>query len=73
MTAPFKVALRLLPRAAELSFDQFAQTTVADLCWIVQHEIDLYNEGQDGCDIRTARDLAACRRFLARFGEGGTR
>lgn len=59
----FKQALKRLPRCAEGNFDFLSHKTIADLRFIVRHELDLWEEGQE-TDIRTAQDVAACRRFL---------
>lgn len=67
MTREFTKAFKAVPMCCN-GFDAMHQTTVADLVFMVQHEIDLYEEG-DETDIRNGRDLKACRRFVARFTE----
>lgn len=59
----FAAAMRRLPRCCAGGFDPGSHKTVADLRALVQHEIDLHDEG-DETEIATAADLRACARFL---------
>ena len=59
----FAMAVKRLPKCCVGSLDFLSHRTVADLRAIVQHELDLYEEGEE-TDIRHARDVRSCRRFL---------
>ena len=59
----FKAALKKLPKAVIGSFDPLAHKTVEDLVALVEHEINLHEEGEDN-DIRTNRDMIVCKNFL---------
>ncbi len=58
----FEQALRRLPRCVRGGLDLMGQhKTVDDLRFLVQHEIDLYEEGEIKL---TLRKLDSLRRFL---------
>ncbi len=59
----FKAAIKKLPKCIG-GLDLVGQhKTVADLRFLVQHEIDLFNEGQE-TDIQGRKDLLECGKFL---------
>lgn len=59
----FDVLFSYLPNCVVGSFDPLAHKTLSDLRFITQHELDLYEEGEDN-DIRDTVDLKNCRTFL---------
>ncbi len=61
----FQKAAKQVP-ACCLGFDQFQHKTISDLVFMVQHEVDLYEE-DDESDIRTKAQLTACKNFIARW------
>ena len=61
----FALAILCLPVEIVASFDPLTHKTIADLVYIVRHELDLYNEGEE-TDL-TRDSLADCRKFLKRF------
>lgn len=62
---PFAEARRGLPACVQ-GFDPLGHTTVSDLVFMVQHELDMLQEGEE-TDIRSAADTKVCQRFLARW------
>jgi hypothetical protein len=60
----FYAAFHRLPMCVVGNFDALTHKTVADLRYIVQHELDMFREGQE-TDILTKRDERLCRKFLA--------
>ncbi len=60
----FYAAFHRLPMCVVGNFDPLVHKTVADLRYIVRHELDMFEEGQE-TDIRTKRSEQACRKFLA--------
>ncbi len=63
---PFDVAMKALPACVASGLDR--PKTVSDLVYQALHELDMYEEGQDGAI--TARQAAAVRKFVQRFGQG---
>jgi hypothetical protein len=61
----FAQALRRLPGFAWNSYDPEYHKRPVDLAWIVLHEIDLYEEGQDGAEITSGRQVAQGRKYIA--------
>jgi hypothetical protein len=59
----FGQAVKALP--ACVSWDPLEHKTVSDLVWQALHELDMFNEDQDGAI--TAREAAAVRRFVQKF------
>lgn len=60
----FTVALREFGKLAGVDDDPARTKTIADLVFIAQFEIDLFNEG-DSC--LTAKQLAPIRRFVKKW------
>lgn len=50
-------------------FDQAHHTTADSLAWSMQFELDLYEEGQDDCELKTKRDVNRARKFVQDFGK----
>lgn len=65
----FEAALRDLPLAVFGSYDALYHKTVSDLVWIAQHELDLYEEGEE-TDIRSKAQVAQVRKFIAKWKHG---
>jgi hypothetical protein len=63
----FDQAFRALPACLQ-GFDPLRHKTVADLVAMAQFEVDLYNEGDDGCDIHTWKQLAKVSAYIKKFG-----
>ena len=61
----FEMARKSLPNCVG-GFDPFSHKTILDLCWMVRHELDLHEEGEE-TDIKNKTDVAACKRFLGRW------
>lgn len=61
----FEKARKQVPGCC-LGFDAFQHKTISDLVFMVQHEIDLYDEGET-TDIEDRDDLRQCRAFVARW------
>ena len=55
-----------LPIAVIGTYDPLQHKTVEDLCALVQHELDLFEEGED-TDIKNIRDVLACQKFLKMY------
>ena len=66
-TALYAKALKQLPKCCIGTLDQH-HTTIEDLVWIVQHEVDLYEDGEEN-DIANKRQLNQCRRYIERWSE----
>ena len=62
----FDRAVRTLPAALQRSFDPMQHKTLDDLRALAEHELDLYEEGEE-TDIRSKRQAAA-RRAVKRQG-----
>lgn len=61
-TSPlFKKALKKAPYLGGIDF--LRHTTVEDLHYLTQHEIDLYEEGEQS-DIKTDRELRIYQKYL---------
>jgi hypothetical protein len=66
LTEPrFTAALRGFDKLAGVDNDPSRTKTIADLVFIAQFEIDLFDEG-DSC--LTAKQVAPIRRFVKRWG-----
>lgn len=63
----FDDVVRELPDCC--GFDPLAQTTVEDLVWLATIELDLHEEGQDGCC--TKREANKLRRFIKKYDTFG--
>lgn len=50
-------------------FDQAQHTTADSLAWSMQFELDLWEEGEDGCELKTKRDVNRARKFVQDFGK----
>ena len=50
-------------------FDSAQHTTADALAWAMQFELDLYEEGQGGCDLKTKRDVKRAQKFVQDFGK----
>jgi len=50
-------------------FDPAQHTTADSLAWSVQFELDLWEEGEDGCELKTKRDVNRARKFVQDFGK----
>jgi L-ribulose-5-phosphate 3-epimerase UlaE len=60
----FEAALKKVPACAIGNVDLVGgHKTVADLRYCVRHELDMWEEGQE-TDIKSKRDVEACRQFL---------
>ena len=53
MRTAFEAAIKKLP--AGTGFDPFAHTTVADLCWICLHELDMHAESENYAPLALRR------------------
>lgn len=58
----FKQALRKMPTLLHASYDPLSHTTVADLLYLAEHEIDLCVLGEE-TDIRTNSEFARVQDF----------
>jgi len=65
----YDAAVKALPGALIGSYDPRSHLTVAALLRMAQHEIDLWNEGEE-TDIRSAREANAVRRYMAQLSPG---
>ena len=61
----FQQALRALPSFIG-GYDPMRHKTVADLVYIVQTEMDMFNEGEPEADIKTQRQYLAAKNFIAK-------
>lgn len=50
-------------------FDPAQHTTADALAWTMRFELDLYEEGEDGCELKTKRDVIRARKFVQDFGK----
>jgi len=66
----FDQLAKKLPSCLAGGVDWMNTTTIDDLAWIAQHEIDLHQEGEDN-DIRTGRQLKAVENFLQKCRAAG--
>lgn len=55
-----------IPMCVMGSYDPLTHLTQKDISWLVRHELDLYEEGED-TDIKNPRQAQAARRFLERY------
>lgn len=65
MPTPFEVALRAFPRCIIGGLDPLGHKTVSDLVYQALHELDMFNEGQDGAI--SAREAAIVKKFVQKF------
>lgn len=63
MIDDFAAALKKLPSCAMGNFDPLTHTTIADLRYCVQHELDMFYEGEDS-EIQNTREADKCRAYL---------
>ena len=61
----FALAILCLPIEIVASFDPLIHRTIADLVYLVRHELDLYDEGEEA-DL-TQDSVSHCHKFLHRF------
>lgn len=61
----FEQARKALPGTVLLNLDPMTHTTVDDLAFIAQFELDLYEEGEP-TEIKTAAQANAVRRYIAK-------
>ena len=45
----FAAAFKLMPACLMGAYDALGHTRIEDLRFIAEHEIDMFNEAQDGC------------------------
>lgn len=64
----FQRALEDLPKEVRCGYDPHIQVTIAELVFVVWHEINLFNEGEE-TDITNLQGLAKCKRFVEKWGE----
>lgn len=57
-----------MPMAAFGNFDVLTHKTVEDLVYCAQHELDMWNEGEE-TDIQTINEANAVRRWIARWSK----
>lgn len=57
------------PTCCAGGIDPLQHKTISDFVRLVQHELDMYEEGEE-TDIQTAKQLAECKRFIK---QGSTR
>jgi hypothetical protein len=67
-TYTFEKAYKKMPYYLLGNFDSQVHTTVEDLAWITQIELDLYYEGQPDTDIKTKAQARVAHNWLARLG-----
>jgi hypothetical protein len=60
---PYDVAFRELPDC--VSMDPGSPETISELVWQARHELDMFNEGQDGAI--TQSEAQAVRRFIQKY------
>lgn len=61
----FEKALEEMPDCL-MGYDPFQQKTIDDLIWMGQHEIDLYEEGEE-TDIENKRQLGQVRKWMSKM------
>lgn len=66
MKNTFDLALKQLPRVCMGNYDPLAHTTVQDLVYCAQHELDMYEEGEE-TDIKSAKQAQKVRDFIQVF------
>jgi hypothetical protein len=59
-------ALKAMPNFLIASYDPLSHRTIGDLAFMVQHEIDLHEEGEES-EIRTLAQYRAAQRYLAKL------
>lgn len=63
--ATLETAIADVPNA--VAIDHLAMNDVADVVWAVRLELDLIEEGQDGTDEYTEKDIREIKAFLKRW------
>lgn len=66
----FEKAFQEMPECAMGNYDPLEHKTVEDLVFCAQHELDMYEEGEE-TDISTTRQVKQVRAFIAKWGKGG--
>jgi len=64
----FDIAVKKMPVLLFASFDPLSHKTIADLRALGQHEINLFNEGEES-DILNSRQLASIERWVSSLKE----
>jgi hypothetical protein len=59
----FKEARKRIPRCVEGNYDSLTHTTIEDLAFCTQHELDLYYEGEDN-EIKNERNAVIAKRYF---------
>ena len=59
----FKAALRAMPSSVALNFDALTHTTLEDLAYCAEHELDLYYEGEPN-EFKTKRQVESAKQFV---------
>lgn len=63
----FNKALKVMPSFIG-GYDPMRHKTIADLVYIVQTELDMFDEGEPESDIRNIRQCRAAKNFLVKMG-----
>jgi hypothetical protein len=59
----FRQALRKMPEGVRGNFDALAYTTIEDLAYCAEHELDLFYEGEYN-DFKSKRVVAAAEKYV---------
>jgi hypothetical protein len=62
----FDRALKQLPESCRGNYDALSHTNVADLVYCAQHELDLYEEGEES-NIKSAKQAQKVKDYINAF------
>lgn len=62
----FDLALKQLPESCRGKYDPLSHKSVADLIYCAQHELDMYEEGEES-DIKSDREAQKVRYYIKAF------
>lgn len=63
----FQKALKSIPSCIG-GYDPMRHKTVADLIYLVQTELDMFDEGEQEADIRDLRQCRQAKKWLVKMG-----
>lgn len=63
----YKKAFQSCPTNCNAGFDWIGMPTIGDLVSCMETELDLIEEGQDGAEEYTKRDIAAMKRWIKKW------
>jgi hypothetical protein len=63
----FRQALKEMPGCAQHDYDPLGEKTVSYLCQLAEHQLALFAEGEEACDIADERMARGVRKWLEKW------